>query len=131
MAQSIYNYAYVGFLDQFQEPLGWKRINKDVSSYYFQATRLITFVFDKLIRYFSHQYIAERSVSDTEESLNNRGYIASVTMGFINYLRTLKTSKDNWISTCAVFLELAHDCFEFVTTYMMGNSICIESGYQN
>lgn len=35
MAQSIYNYCYVKFLDQFQELLDWKRISKDVSKNYF------------------------------------------------------------------------------------------------
>ena len=52
MAQSIYNYCYVGFLDQFQELLAWKRISKDVSKNNFQSTRLITFVHDEMIRFF-------------------------------------------------------------------------------
>lgn len=43
MGQSIFNYCYVGFLDQFQELLDWKRISKDVSKDYFQSRGLITF----------------------------------------------------------------------------------------
>ena len=49
MAQTVFNYCYTGFLDEFQSLLQWKRINKEVSSCYFQATRLITFVHDELI----------------------------------------------------------------------------------
>ena len=48
IAQTIYNYCYTGFLEHFQELLGWKRINKDVSSCYYQAKRLIAFVHDEL-----------------------------------------------------------------------------------
>jgi hypothetical protein len=49
MVQFIFNVMYVGFLDQFQSLLGWKKVNKDVSSCYFQATWLMTFVFDELV----------------------------------------------------------------------------------
>ena len=45
MAQSISNVCYVAFIDQFQELLGWKRVNKDVSSCYYQATRFWSFSF--------------------------------------------------------------------------------------
>ena len=55
-AQAIFNYCYHGFLEEFQDMLGWKRINKDVSSCYYQATRLITFVFEEMIRFLVHQY---------------------------------------------------------------------------
>ncbi len=44
MAQAIFNYCYVGFLDEFQELLGWKRINSEVKKCYYQSTCLITFV---------------------------------------------------------------------------------------
>ena len=55
-AQAIFNYCCHGFLEEFQDMLGWKRINKDVSSCYYQATRLITFVFEEMIRFLVHQY---------------------------------------------------------------------------
>jgi hypothetical protein len=34
MAQTVFNYCYTGFLDEFQSLLQWKRINKEVSSCY-------------------------------------------------------------------------------------------------
>jgi hypothetical protein len=61
MAQSIFNYCYVVFLDEFQSLLGWKRINKEASSCYFQGTQLITFVHDELTRYFAHQCVAQHN----------------------------------------------------------------------
>ena len=36
------------FLDQFQDLLGWKRINKDVLLCYYQASRLVEFVSEEL-----------------------------------------------------------------------------------
>ena len=49
MAQSIFNVCYVGLLDQFQDLLGWKKVNDKVSSCYYQATRLVIFVFYELM----------------------------------------------------------------------------------
>ena len=55
--QSIYNLYYVGFLDQFQELLGWKKISNDVRSCYYQAARLVSFVSDELSRFMAHQFV--------------------------------------------------------------------------
>ena len=49
---SIYNLYYDGFLDQFKAMLDWKCIFKDVRSCYYQASRLVTFVHDELMRFF-------------------------------------------------------------------------------
>ena len=94
MAQTIFNYCYVGFLDQFQEMLHWKNINLKVSKCYFQATRLITFVFEELMRFFSHQFISERKCTNDEDKSSDADYIARVAIEFQSYLRELKNSKD-------------------------------------
>ena len=65
MAQPIYTFFYEGFLDEFQNILSWKRIYKDVSKSYFQSVRLLTFVFDELMRFFTHQYISDLTLSDS------------------------------------------------------------------
>ena len=52
MLQSIYSLYYVGFLNQIQSLLGWKRINQDVRGCYYQASRLVIFVHDELMRLF-------------------------------------------------------------------------------
>ena len=51
MCQSLFNIYYDGFLEPFQKVLGWKRISSDVRGCYFQASRLISFVSDVLIRF--------------------------------------------------------------------------------
>ena len=94
MAQSIYNIFYVGFLDQFQDLLHWQRINSDVSSCYFQATRLVTFVFDELIRFFAHKYMSQRVPTPAEVQMNDTDYISAVALGFEGYIRSLKLSSD-------------------------------------
>ena len=128
--QSIFNYCYVGFLDQFQDHLDWKRISKDVSSCYYQATRLMTFVFDELTRFFAHQYISERVDTPEESRMNDAEYMIAVAIGFKTYLSDLKSSQDIWLSTCGVFMEMAHDVLEFINAYRVGDSIVIEHGYQ-
>ena len=128
MAQSIFNVCYVGFIDQFQELLGWKRVNKDVSSCYYQATRLI--ILDDLMQFFSHQFFAQHSISNADEAMSDEDYITSVAIGFEDYVRDLKKCDDKWISTCAVFLDISHDLVEFTNAYRIGDSIAIELGYQ-
>ena len=99
MAQSIYNVFYNRFLDQFQDLLHWQRINSDVSSCYYQATRLVTFVFDELIRFFAHKYMSQRVPTQAEREMNDADYISAVALGFQGYVSSLKTSRDPWIAT--------------------------------
>ena len=110
MAQTIYSYCYVGFLDQFQELLGWKRVNKEVSQCYFQATRLIAFVHDELNCLFAHQYVAERAETETgTDKDDDADHIVATAIGYLKRVRGLKLSSDKWVSTCAVFLKMAND----------------------
>lgn len=129
-AQSIFDVFYVGFLDEFQGLLLWNRIQKDVSKCYFQAVRLITFVFDELVRFFFHQYVSELSVSEIDNNMEDDTYVMKVTIGLVKFLRSLKNSDDTGIATCAVFVEIAHDFLQFVRSYRVGDSIMIEYGYQ-
>ena len=71
MVQAIFNVLYVGFLDQFQSMLGWNKINKDVSSCYFHATRLVTSVFFECVRFFSHKFVSSRAATPAELAMNN------------------------------------------------------------
>ena len=72
MAQTIFTYGYAGFLEEFQGMLGWKRINKDVSSSYYQSTRLITFVFEELTRFFVHQFVSQISTGTFNPNAETR-----------------------------------------------------------
>ncbi len=94
MLQSIYNVYYPGFLDQFQGLLNWKRVTKEVRSCYFQASRLVTFVSDELMRFFLHQFIAERTTAPEDDNLRDSAFIAKVTMEFMSFLKSLKESDD-------------------------------------
>ena len=42
----------------------------------------------------------------------------------------MKSSQDIWLSTCAVFMEMAHETLEFINAYRVGDAIVIEHGYQ-
>ena len=70
MLASIYNLYYVRFLDKFKDLLGWKKVNKDVRSCYFQAHRLVTFVSDKLMSFFIHQFVSTNS-GDVDPDLSD------------------------------------------------------------
>ena len=129
MVQAIFNVVYVGFLDSFQSLLGWIKINKDVSSCYFQATRLVTFVFVECVRFFSHKFVSSRAATPSELAMNDSDYIVTVALSFSKYLKILKASNDKWIATCGVFIELAHDFLAFVEAYRIGDAVCIEYEY--
>ena len=60
MLTSIYSIYYHGFLNQSEDLPGWKGLNKDARSCYFQSSRLVTFVHDELMRSSVHQFIANR-----------------------------------------------------------------------
>ena len=65
---SIYSLYYVGFLDQFQSLLYWKRTNKDISGCYYQAQTLVKFVHKELMHFFIHQFVSERQQGPEDES---------------------------------------------------------------
>ena len=94
-------------------------------------TFLIIFIFDDLMRFFSHQYVAQHSISNAKKATIDEDYITSVAIGSQDYLQDLKKRDGKWISTCAVFLKISHDLVEFINAYRIGDSITIELGYQN
>ena len=63
IAQSIFNVCYTGVWDEFQDLLGWKRINSKVGTWYYQAICLITFVHDELLHFLTHQFVSQREPS--------------------------------------------------------------------
>ena len=82
------------------------------------------------MRFFLHQFIAEREVMAVDKQCNDSSYITTVTMEFMEFLEKLKGSDDKWIATCANFLEMSCDFLEFVNAYRLGDTVCIEYGYQ-
>ena len=57
--------------------------------------------------------------------------VACIASEFKVWLRGRKQSSDKWVSTCANFLEMAHDFLEFVNAYRLGDAVAIELGYQH
>ena len=96
----------------------------------FNATRLVTFVFDELTRFFAHKYVSERRATPAEVSMSDVDFVASVAVGFREYLLKLKQSEDHWIATCGCFMEMAHDFLAFVDAYRIGDLVFVEAGYQ-
>ena len=94
MLHSIFNVYYVGFLDQFQDHLYWKRINKDVSGCYFQAKRLVEFVHNELMRFFIHQFVSERPRRDDDGELSDATFVCPLSLEFMDFLQHLKKSDD-------------------------------------
>ena len=54
----------------------------------------------------------------------------SLSLEFMVFLRGLKVSEEQWISTCANFLKMSFNFLDFVTAFRVGDSISIEYGYQ-
>jgi hypothetical protein len=91
MTQAIFNYCCVGFLDEFQSLLGWKQINKETSSCYYQVMRLIAFVQDELIIFFAHQFVSQHA-DQQGNGQSNTQYVVTLVRQFKNWLRELKSS---------------------------------------
>ena len=72
---SIFNLYYVGFLNQFQDLLGWKKINKDVWSCYYQSSRLVECVSNELTRFFVHQFFLSRPIQPSDFALSDSALI--------------------------------------------------------
>ena len=126
---SIFNLYFVVFLDQFQDLLGWKKINKDVWSCYYQSSRLVEFVSNELTRFFVHQFVSSRPIQPSDFALSDSAFICKNAIEFKRFLRDQKMSDDKWIAMCANFLEMSYDFFRFVEGYRVGDSIAIEVGY--
>ena len=127
MAQTIFTYGYAGFLEEFQAMLGWKRINKDVSSSYYQSTQLITFVFEELTRFFVHQFVAQISTATFNPNAETPQQVTQSAIAFGVWMNSLKDSLDKWISSCAIFWGMAHELLEFINAYRVGNVIVVET----
>ena len=44
-------------------------------------------------------------------------------------MKEKKESNDKFVSTCAVFYEMAHEFLEFVNAYCLGDTVVVEAGY--
>ena len=126
---SIFNLYYVGFLDQFQDLLGWKKINRNVRSCYYQSSRLVKFVSDELTRLFVHQFVSSQPIKPSDFGLTNSAFICKYAIDFKQFLKNQKMSDDKWIAMCSQFIEMSYDFFRFVDGYRVGDSIAIEVGY--
>ena len=129
MLTSIYNLYYVGFLDQFQDLLHWEKINKDVRSCYYLASRLVEFVSKEMMRFFIHQFVSSRSIGGNDFALSDTEFMCKIAIEFKQFLKDQKESDDKWIAICANFLEMSFDFFRFVDGYRTCDSVSIEFGY--
>ena len=127
MLQSIYKLWYKCLLCKFQEMLGWKRIQHDVRSCYYQASRLVKFVHDELVCYLMHMFVSDKDRS--EECLSDKDAVCKLADEFVVYLHELKSSPDEWTRVCALFVIMSSHFLTFVASYRTGDSIGIENGY--
>jgi hypothetical protein len=128
MLASIYNLYFHGFLEPIKTLLGWNRINKDVRSCYYQAARLVKFVSEELNRFFMQDFVSSRG--DHDEGIDDPQYLCNTAVAYMEYQNNQRQSEDKWVSTCANFVQMAYDFFEFVEAYRIGDSITVEYGYQ-
>ena len=56
--------------------------------------------------------------------------LCDTAVAYMGYLKAQRQSKDQWISTCANFLETSYDVFKFVEAYRVKDAIAVEYGYQ-
>ena len=105
MLTSIYNLYYHGFLEQFQCLLRWNRINKDVRSYYYQSTRLVSFVSEELNHFFMQDLVANRK--ETSSNASDVQYLCNAAEDYMDYMEAKRNSDDKWIVTCANFLQMS------------------------
>ena len=50
-------------------------------------------------------------------------------MVFGKWMESLNDSATKWISTCAVFWEMAHNLLEFINAYRVSDVVAVEVGY--
>ena len=115
MLTSIYSLYYAGFPDQFQALLGWKKVNKDVCPCYFQASCLVTFISDELMRFLFVNLFptTQEMLILLWQMLRMYAEHASSSWRFFDQ----KSSDDKWIAMCTNFLEVSFDFIKFVSAY--------------
>ena len=74
------------------------------------------------------EFVSSRG--DHDDTDDDPKYLCKAAEDYIEYLNSQRQSDDKWISTCANFLQMSYDFFEFVEAYRVGDSITVEYGYQ-
>ena len=132
MLQAIYSLFYRGFLEPFKAALKWQRVTNDVRGCYFQASRLAGFVADELMRALMYEFASGFEEFDpTVHGEDPSAFVCKFVLEFIEFLRELKSSPDEWRRACALFLLMYIDFRNFVNSYRIGDSVTILRGYEN
>ena len=130
MLTSIFNLYYVGFLDQFQEILGWNFINKVIRTCYFHASRLVEFVSDELMRFlYISLYLRGLLLLWTQLSIDHSSFVR-LPLSSNSSSRSRKQVMISGLQHVLIFFEMSFDFHEFVNAYHLGDTVAIESGYQ-
>ena len=133
MLQSIFKVWYTPLLSKFQTLLGWKRIQADVRGCYYQASRLVNFVYDEMLRYLMHLFISD-NMQKYKDNMSDPLYSDSDTVcliakDFNSFLNRMKKCGDEWTRTCVLFVIMAGDFFKFVSAYRNADAVGVEMGY--
>ena len=137
MVQSIHNIFWDELLYPIKDALKWSHIAKDARNYYYQASRLIMFVYETLNTALLQTFVSERmeqlraQFDATATDLSNENFLCHVAQKFDEWIGDLHNCDDNWLRMCSLFLNMARDFFTFVESYRSGDSIGIELGYQD
>jgi len=78
--------------------------------------------------FFTHQFVSQRISSDNDNETGDGDYMILITRELAQFLKDLKSSEDNFIANCAVFLKLAYGFLSFVEAYRAGDSFAVEYG---
>lgn len=136
MVQSIHNVCWDGFLDDFRDALGWKKVQKDARNCYYAASRLIKYVYEECVRILMHSFVSNHLAGlrvkfrESARDLSDANFMCYVAQAFSDWLFELRDCSDRWIRCCSLFVRMARDFLTFVESYRNGDSIGIELGYQ-
>jgi hypothetical protein len=112
--------------------LGWKRITADVRNCYYQASRQVKFVHDKIIRYLMHTFVSDNLqtyFSGDNEQMSDQDRLCKIAIDFSEHLNSLKQAEDECTRVCVIFVIMAGDFLQFVSAYRNADSIGVEIGY--
>ena len=130
--QSIYKLFWTDLLKPLRDHLGWKRISKDVRQCYYQASRLVKYIYEVVSAYLLHAFLSRHMLKYDERmhDVSPGDLLCVIVSNYKKFLTDTLDSTDEHAKLIANFLLVSGDFLDFVSAYQNQDSIMVEVGYK-
>ena len=129
--QSIYKLFWTDLLKPLRDHLAWKRISKDVTQCYYQASRLVKYTYDVVSAYLWCAYVS-RHISRYEDRIRDvppGDLLCVLVSDYKTFLTATLDSNNEHTKLLVNFLFVLGDFLEFVAAYQNQDSVMVEVCY--